>query len=550
MEGPGNQPRSYQFGKFNLIPSEFQLLCNDLPVHLPPKAFEALVVLVKNHGHFLDKDTLTREIWGKTVVGETSLPRIITDLRKALTNASGETPDEREYIETVPKRGYRFIVPVEEVMHHDGEPPVQPIVIPPPPAPAAEKEASATDAWSMAIIASLVVCAVLAQYINEYIPGSWVERYAYLLQLLVIVWAWTLTKRLGGMERFNSTQPLLEEKVREASGYDQKEDWERAKCMAERALKDCKRYWYWLLVSWGLLYIVLAFLRRYPSDTPAFIPESQNFINAIISRVQEAKPSSVDWKDITSDITPAINAAVQQAISPAPIPSKVATLKIFATLFNNCNSLVLALGYMILNKPTVEEQSKGAEEEKRYISQVQWGWGLVIISVVTAVEAAWVIWSPDEVHKAYVIEAFEWISGIGGGVALALYVGRLQSKFLNLPYSILRHRNKRLGAGRLWSELIHLLRRFQHKFPHFLVGLLIIALYCYVAIQPLYTLIGKYPKVVGVVILYVALFLKGLLCYCMIWLFQSGRLLFYFVRVRRTNERVDEEWKDFRLLLE
>jgi TolB-like protein/DNA-binding winged helix-turn-helix (wHTH) protein/Flp pilus assembly protein TadD len=101
----------YEFGSFRLDPAERLLLRDQSAVRLPPKAFDALVVLVENRGHLLEKDELLRQVWPDTFVEESNLVQHISILRKALQD--GENGPR--YIETIPTRGYRFIAEVREV---------------------------------------------------------------------------------------------------------------------------------------------------------------------------------------------------------------------------------------------------------------------------------------------------------------------------------------------------------------------------------------------------------------------------------------------------
>src|SRR4029078_10849747 len=78
-------------------------------IQLAPKVFETLLVLIENHHVMLDKDYLLKRIWPDAFVEEGSLARNISILRRAL----GESPDDQRYIQTIPKRGYRFIAPVK-----------------------------------------------------------------------------------------------------------------------------------------------------------------------------------------------------------------------------------------------------------------------------------------------------------------------------------------------------------------------------------------------------------------------------------------------------
>ena len=74
----------FEFGSFRLNPAERLLLRDQAQVRLPPKAFDALVVLVENRGHLLEKDELLRKVWPDTFVEESNLAQHISVLRKAL----------------------------------------------------------------------------------------------------------------------------------------------------------------------------------------------------------------------------------------------------------------------------------------------------------------------------------------------------------------------------------------------------------------------------------------------------------------------------------
>lgn len=106
----------YEFGPFRLEPSERLLLRADQPVSLPPKAFEALLLLVQNSGHVLSRDELMKTLWPDTFVEENNLTQQIALLRRAL----GEASNGHGYIETVPRLGYRFAMPVREISGSGG----------------------------------------------------------------------------------------------------------------------------------------------------------------------------------------------------------------------------------------------------------------------------------------------------------------------------------------------------------------------------------------------------------------------------------------------
>jgi Tol biopolymer transport system component/DNA-binding winged helix-turn-helix (wHTH) protein len=101
----------YEFGPFRLDISERLLRRDEREVQLPPKVFETLLVFVENGGHILEKEELIRRLWPDSFVEESSLSQNIFLLRKALGEAGGDG----QYIETIPRRGYRFIAEVREV---------------------------------------------------------------------------------------------------------------------------------------------------------------------------------------------------------------------------------------------------------------------------------------------------------------------------------------------------------------------------------------------------------------------------------------------------
>ena len=107
MSTPEN--RLYEFKGFVLDAGGRVLLSEGRIVHLTPKAFDTLLVLVENCGQVVEKERLIKEVWPDTFVEEGGLTRNIHDIRKAL----GDGLAQPLYIETIPKRGYRFVAPVQ-----------------------------------------------------------------------------------------------------------------------------------------------------------------------------------------------------------------------------------------------------------------------------------------------------------------------------------------------------------------------------------------------------------------------------------------------------
>jgi DNA-binding winged helix-turn-helix (wHTH) protein len=102
----------YDFGHFRLDPTEQVLLCAGKPVRLTLKAFAVLCVLVENNGHLVTKDHLISEVWLDAHVEEGNLSQAICALRRVL-GESHRDHQSHEFIQTVARRGYRFIALVD-----------------------------------------------------------------------------------------------------------------------------------------------------------------------------------------------------------------------------------------------------------------------------------------------------------------------------------------------------------------------------------------------------------------------------------------------------
>ena len=102
-----NADRRVAFEGFCLDLASEQLLCGDEVVALTPKAFTVLRRLVEDSGQLVTKEELLRAGWAKTHVSDGVLKVSILEIRRAL----GDDPAAPRFIETVPRRGYRFIAP-------------------------------------------------------------------------------------------------------------------------------------------------------------------------------------------------------------------------------------------------------------------------------------------------------------------------------------------------------------------------------------------------------------------------------------------------------
>src|SRR5579863_3544028 len=140
----------YEFGPFRVDPNQRVLLRGNQRVPLQPKAFDTLLVLVRNSDKVVLKEDLMKSVWPDTFVEESNLTQNIFVLRKTL----GESAGERRYIVTVPGRGYRFAAKVRTPEEASKEPPVA--------VPASPSDTPATrhGLWKAAFVAAAAALAL------------------------------------------------------------------------------------------------------------------------------------------------------------------------------------------------------------------------------------------------------------------------------------------------------------------------------------------------------------------------------------------------------
>lgn len=182
----------------------------------------------------------------------------------------------------------------------------------------------------------------------------------------------------------------------------------------------------------------------------------------------------------------------------------VYAFNVFINLFSYINTLCIGYGFKILHNATVPE-------DETYSSENFIVYGAISIAGLCLLE----FFLPGNEQTALI---FKIIGGVTAGIVMALFVGRFQSKFLNLNIFLL------------------------------------IAFYFYIVIQPLVLFIGQskttVPPVIEPIILLIAFILKFILILYVFWLIESGRLLFYFVRVRITKSEADDQWVLFQKFLQ
>jgi len=152
--------QGYQFGPFRIDAGERLLHRGPELISLPPKALDTLLVLLESAGRMVDKGDLMKAVWPDTFVEEGALARNVSLLRKAFEETGNEPP----YIETIPKRGYRFIAPVEAApLPSKGSARTAPLPAATPPSETRPGSSSKTT-WSTwaAPIGLLAFCSVVA----------------------------------------------------------------------------------------------------------------------------------------------------------------------------------------------------------------------------------------------------------------------------------------------------------------------------------------------------------------------------------------------------
>ena len=113
----------YAFGDFRLDAVERALYRQSQPVALTPKAVDTLLALIRRAGHVVSKEDLMQEVWPDSFVEEGNLNVHIFALRKVLAEAD----DNQTYIETIPRRGYRFRAEVQELRDEPAAPEIDAI---------------------------------------------------------------------------------------------------------------------------------------------------------------------------------------------------------------------------------------------------------------------------------------------------------------------------------------------------------------------------------------------------------------------------------------
>lgn len=156
--------RVYGFGPFRYDAGQRLLFRDGEVVPLAPKALETLQALLERHGRVVDKAELMKLVWPDTVVEEVGLARNISLLRKVL----GDEAEPDAYIETISKRGYRFVAAVAEI------------------GPAAEERPTLRSRWFWLTVAGAFLALGGLIYWQFYLPSRYLPRGAGFAGLAVV----------------------------------------------------------------------------------------------------------------------------------------------------------------------------------------------------------------------------------------------------------------------------------------------------------------------------------------------------------------------------
>jgi len=451
-------PTTYVFEGFSLKVAGSEVLLSSAghPVPLNQAESHTLKELVEQAGHSIKKERLI------DLVSPNDVHKVIHDLRRILH----DTKKEERLIKTESK-AYTFVAPVRVVPSERDRPAARDQSES---VHKSRNERQTFEEWMSGrgrlITAALFACVILTSAVSIWLYVSprfthLAKPFACLAQACVILIMLTHSLRLG-LRGFDAVDQVPEGEIQKA-GYESLSDLRSDSDKIRNALRQYANYWRWLLISWLSLYIFLAVLGFEGLDVSTLIADA-NVANQLLG----------------------------------------IRLSLINTLLNNWNTAMLFLCFYVLNKQMKDESDRRKLADTPFI-----GVGFFLLIVLTTV---FEFMSVANISKSFIPKGASLASGIAGAIAMALLVGRLQSKFL---------------GPRLW---------------------LLIVLYSYTAIQPLFLYLEK-NDIWAVVLIDFALILKCLLYLYTAWLFQSGDLLFYFARVRRIYRIVPEQREAFRTLL-
>ncbi len=505
----------HEFGIFTLNVTEHRLLCGQELRPLAPKPFEVLTFMARNPNRVIEKDELINFVWGNEHSGgEEPLVKYINAVRKALNDE-----ERKKIVETVPTLGYRF---------NPGN------------APATSESIGMEDSLDEAALASTNVRETLS---------IGVESSPHPIQVISDETSTNLTlrdpetdQRMMASGHIRDTKSVDGAGVTTLSLEDESSEFEEHQRLESLSNKDETDFVDWIdgpgmrltLTLFGLAMVLTPVLSIYVAigwtETAAMKAASwaqfivilfvlghswfknprREFRAIVECRKADVIAAGFKSKDDLEQDCPVLQCELQTYTRrwrlllaswvPLYILFAIADLRlvkyqIAQVILNILNTWMILLCFNSLNKDA-DEQS-GQHLSDLILGYILFGLLLVAVTVVI-------------LFQKY--EAATSLTGIAAGVFMALYVGRLQSKFM---------------GPRIW---------------------ILYLFYSYTAIQPMVLYFQTHPRW-GIVILDFALILKSLLYLYVTWLFQSGLLLFYFARMKRTSAGIKKQRAAFRRLL-
>jgi DNA-binding winged helix-turn-helix (wHTH) protein len=494
------ETENYEFDGFRLSirpgpdgPPEIKLYFEETPQILTQQESRTLQILVRKQGEYVETRALAEEVCGVEQADENIIHVAIRGLRRVFR----DPVKGGRYIQNERRKGYRFVRPIERVRgERPGEETPTPSEAAEPsdetlqtgvaaPEDLKEQVISFRELWRSAgglmrwvvglgVVLTLTLSAVMV--VREWgkinvgapAPAQQLVEEAQRSQNLILAWV-SFPQLLMLLLALGYVLPGpdgLDEDFGRAAGYENPREGDDARYIAEKALGRYTIYWRGILAFWFLLYFCLVFVG--PAGSGSDAPPVRD---------------------------------------------------ILTTLFNNLGTAAFVLCYNILNQPVeIKAGRREIRDTPWVLSSVVFVVALLLVEVF-----AWKF-SPSEVERERLLYACGLVSGVVGAIGMALFMGRLQSKFF---------------GPSPW---------------------LVIALYSYTAIQPLFIFLVNVPSskqvfdaatvtLIAVVLVNVALILKCMLYLYVALLFKSGGLLFYFVQVRRTYLNVDKERREFRKFL-
>jgi DNA-binding winged helix-turn-helix (wHTH) protein len=580
---------SHKFGRYLLTVAdrEIRIYSDGNLQAVPPPYARALRLLVERQGLLVSKQELFVEM---AVSGgiENTVTKAIHELRNFLN----DTSTEPRFIQTERGTGYRFIHPLGPSADAQeggrGELSLTQEMIAELAAGAPRDGMETFKVWTFGpgwlLTFSLLTCIVLTvglSVVGTYLDWEWNKlavslAQASVLTVVIIYQIRTIqTRTIKEFVEVDVNDPRQRAVIIVSADCNNLDEWNDASYIATESLKRYTVYWRGIFFAWLLLYVCLAG-QAHPSlnfncpiDSTQYCVGGFDNLESLVKELQakESQPltqylrehlSAETLREIDGYVGPGprtktlqrklaydFNALLKDPYLPrlareldeesqrrvaekhadglaaenrllldiyypknllaVPAGNEGYYLSLAITLCNNFSSLMIFLCFSVLNNPKVIKKDDSSFGDGAFIA------GAAVVVMITVV-LAFLLAPPGATDNYYLLKWWSWTSGIAGGIVMALYVGRLQSKFSG-PSPVL-----------------------------------LLALYSYTAIQSLFIFLEE-RQTAAIVLINLALALKCLLFLYMAWLFRSGRLLFYLVRVRRAYLDVTTEWLIFRYLI-